>query len=373
MKGNNMARLRKRGNKYSIDIHYNGRRIIKALGTSDKSVAEIIRKNIESDITLGKFDLKHLKKKNISLKDYFEEYFKYAASIKKATTIKNERFYADKFVDFIGNRNLRQLDTKLLDEWKANLLQKHSAAYFNIIRRFLHAAFNKAKYWKYIESNPISDIDQVKVEKKRIYLTVTEIIKLFAELDKDINNPNKFWMKQSNMKFWNFFEFLLLTGMRRQEAISLKMNQIDLEQGLIMLEQTKSKEDRIIPMNRRIREIIVESGEGLFNSINPSSASHKFKSLSSRAGLRDNFKLHSLRHTFATMLNDNRVDITGIQSLLGHADISTTRMYSKTTVDTLKNIMYKLKFPLKRTSEPTSRYNSVTRGSKSIKKLKKGK
>ena len=97
-------------------------------------------------------------------------------------------------------------------------------------------------------------------------------------------------------------------------------------------------------MHPRVKEILLHLGEELFQAIRPSSASHKFQVLCSRAGICG-FKLHSLRHTFATNLVSKGVDISVIQSLLGHADIRTALVYGKTTIEAMKKEIKKLDAP----------------------------
>jgi len=274
--------------------------------------------------------------KRILLSVFFALYFDYAATFKKATTVKNERTYAKQIVAFIGDKNLDEIGPQELDMWRAEVLRKHAPATFNIRRRFLHAAFNVAVKWGHITGNLISGVAKAKSEERRVYLTLQEFGRVLSLLDADIADPKKQFMRRYNLLFRAFLVFLLLTGLRRQEAINLRKNDLDLENGALFISKTKGKRDRVVPLHPHAKEIILSLDDRLFNNLRPASVSHKFKSLCQRAGLSENFKLHSLRHTTGTMLNEKGVDISSIQSILGHADIRTTLIYSKVTVNKLR-------------------------------------
>ncbi len=222
------------------------------------------------------------------------------------------------------------------------MLTAYSPTTYNIMWRTLHASFNVAVRWGYIDINPFGKISKVKVEQMRRYLTLGELQKIIEIHDQDMANPRKHHRYAFNAKFRLLVEFLLLTGLRRQEVLSLTIDRVDMQGDVIFIERTKSKTFRTIPMHPRVRGIIEQLGESLFLDMKPSSVSHRFARLVVRAGLSKDFKLHSLRHTFATNLVSKGVDISVIQNLLGHADIRTTLVYGKTTVETMKKDIRKL-------------------------------
>ncbi|MGA2624241.1 MAG: tyrosine-type recombinase/integrase [Bacteroidota bacterium] len=341
-------------------MYNKGKRISIPLKTGDKNLANRVLKQIESDMFLGHFDLKSLVKEDISLEDFFKRYFADAETSKKSSTLRNERLYARKFVEFMGNRNIREVNVQILDSWKAEMLRSYSPVSFNIRRRFLHAAFNKAIRWEYLQNNPISKVYAEKVQQRRVYLTPIELAMIFRAVEEDINNPKKKWDQALNTKFKLLLEFLFLTGMRREEALSLKWENVDLESDEIRIEEAKCKRRRDLPMHPSVKAIVLKLGERLFQDLHASTVSHKFTSIRKRAKLSDDFKLHSLRHTFATMLLEGGSDIAAVQNLLGHADIRTTLIYSKPTSKLLKKEIYKLQLPDSGCHEARLGYNLVT-------------
>ena len=91
---------------------------------------------------------------------------------------------------------------------------------------------------------------------------------------------------------------------------------------------------RIVLLNRRANEILVSVGNNLFQDLNKTLVTHKFTYFVKCAGL-SGFKLHSLRHTFATRLIAHGIDIDTVSKLLGHSDIRTTMVYAKVRLDLL--------------------------------------
>ena len=101
--------------------------------------------------------------------------------------------------------------------WKAHVLSNYSPTTFNIERRFLHAAFNVAIKWGFVENNPMKHAGKVKTEEKRLYLTPNELLEVLKLINADVEKTKSPLL----MQFRNYVEFLLLTGLRRSEAISL--------------------------------------------------------------------------------------------------------------------------------------------------------
>jgi integrase len=341
-----MAVLRKRkirkGYVYDVDFSYKGKRRVISTKTDDFTVAKRILGEVQGLIACGKFDLVAEKKKEINLKKYFDQYFNNVKDIKAKSTLELEKIYTKRFVDIVGDRPLRSIDFNTLDHWREQFCSVVSPTTFNIVVRTLRAIFNRAKKRGYIDNNPFDDIEKIRVNEKRLFLLKNELERLFEQIDKDLNRSG---LRENVLNFRRRFrlyvEFLLHTGLRRDEALRLKQSDVDYNQNVIYVEKTKTKQMRAIPLTKRAKEILLELGEGLFHKLNKHDVTNKFREYLNRAGLKG-FKLHSLRHTFACQLVVSGIDIYAISRLLGHTDLKTTMIYAKVNIESLKPAVEKL-------------------------------
>jgi integrase len=341
-----MATLRKRfakkGPVFDVDFVYRGKRYVKSTGTSDPHIAKQILHDILGKIARGKFDLEIYERKHLKLSEFFEEYFSFAKSFKRASTIYNERSIAKKFISFVGDTELGALENpRLLDKWKADTLSTLAPATFNIRRRFLQAAFTVAVRWKYLEINPFKGIAKAPYTEKRLFMTDEELQAIFDLIDKDLETLRVKKHIAFLTKFRMFLIFLLNTGLRRQEGLRLAEKDIDLKRNAIYVVHSKSNYMRTVPLNNIARKILDQLDANLFQKMNKNHVSRKFGTYVTAAKL-EGFKLHSLRHTFATNLVSRGVDIYTVSRLLGHSDIKTTLIYAKSNLAILERAVIKL-------------------------------
>ncbi len=356
-----VASLRKRKDRendfYLVDFYYRGRRYQISTRTKDKKLAEKIRHEIQGKVARGVFNIAEYPGKDILLGEFLERISKYTSHNRAESTLELQRTYFKKFHRFIGNRSLREIDNFLLDQWKADFLSDHSATTFNIVLRMLHAAFNLAVKWNLLENNPFHNVGKEKVQEKRLFLLNDELARIFQLIDGDINKVSHQKQKRFLVRFRLFVEFLLYTGLRRNEALGLRKEDVDFSQNVVYLNKTKPKKFRVVPLNARARGVLVEAGDELFSRLFYQDVSRKFAHYLKAAGLKG-FKLHSLRHTFATMLVSRGVDIYHVSRLLGHSDIKTTMIYGKTSIDALKASVEMLD-PVEKSSNQKATIDSV--------------
>jgi site-specific recombinase XerD len=128
-------------------------------------------------------------------------------------------------------------------------------------------------------------------------------------------------------------------GLRSQEAINLKISDVDFERQTIHIRQSKYKKDRIVPLSKYMAKglrkyfSVEHPYQWIFNGKEPDGR-YSVKGLSwvmretlKKTGITKDVSLHSLRHSYATHLLEDGVNILTIKELLGHADITTTMIY----------------------------------------------
>lgn len=138
-------------------------------------------------------------------------------------------------------------------------------------------------------------------------------------------------------------------GLRVSEAIYLRVGDVDVDGLVISIRQAKGKKDRISTISQKIvpdlRSFVAgrNADEFLFESmrggaLTERSAQKVFENALNSAGIQKEATFHSLRHSFATHLLENGVDVRFVQELLGHQNIRTTQIYTHVTNPSLKNI-----------------------------------
>lgn len=128
-------------------------------------------------------------------------------------------------------------------------------------------------------------------------------------------------------------------GLRRSEVINIKLTDLDRERGIIHIREGKGKVDRIVPLSPKVWEKVDEyfvsyrpkvflfegQAGGRYSS---GSVYRVFRDSMHRAGINRDVGVHSLRHSYATHLHENGLDIRYIQELLGHKSTRTTEIYT---------------------------------------------
>ena len=142
-------------------------------------------------------------------------------------------------------------------------------------------------------------------------------------------------------------ETLYSTGMRRLELIGLSCYDLDRERGTVMIRQGKGKKDRMIPIGERALawidqylesarpDLVVGQDDGtLFltnagEAFTPDRLTQMVRDYVDAADIGKRGSCHLFRHTMATLMLENGADIRFIQAMLGHAELSTTQIYTQ--------------------------------------------
>ncbi len=150
-------------------------------------------------------------------------------------------------------------------------------------------------------------------------------------------------------------ELLYATGLRVSELVGLKLSDLQLDPGYLRAFGKRSKQ-RIVPLGetaveelrlylRHARPALDRNGDSVFLFLNRSGKGLTrqgfwkiIKRRAVQARILKNITPHTLRHSFATHLLENGADLRSVQTMLGHADISTTQIYTHVTRERLKKI-----------------------------------
>lgn len=281
---------------------------------------------------------------NIKLIQFRDEYISSLQITHSPAYVKTVKSAFNMFVKYTGNIPLIKISPRLIDKFIIYTFSrsKNAAALYY---RTLKAAFSKAVIWGYVPSNQFTKVKLPRFQKpKPAFLESDQLNKIIAFIPEHLKD---------------IYLFLFLTGLRLGELVSLKWNNVNLRERTLEIGDeiftTKSKQIRTIPicetafniLAKRIPKVyrkdvnyVFPKESGYHYSVNY--LSKRFKKALRKAGLNENIKAHSLRHSFASNLIKNGVSLFEIKELLGHRDISTTQIYTHIKIESLKAAVNKL-------------------------------
>jgi integrase/recombinase XerD len=158
-----------------------------------------------------------------------------------------------------------------------------------------------------------------------------------------------------NIRDLSMLELLYATGLRVSELVHLKLREVNLDSGYLMT-LGKGNKERLVPIGESACQRVKEYLDGVRFRLDPKRQNrflflsrlgdamsrqafwNIIKKRASLAGISKNISPHTLRHSFATHLLENGADLRSVQVMLGHADLSTTQIYTHVTRERLKRL-----------------------------------
>jgi integrase/recombinase XerD len=256
-----------------------------------------------------------------------------------------------KYLDFLlarGTKDISETSDVTIGLFLATL--KKTSLSHRTIARNLSSIKMFYKYLaenKHIPSNPALNLDSPKGA-----VTLPHVLSI-DEVDLLLQQPDR--KKTGGLRDAALLELLYATGLRVSELVGLRLNDLNLEAGYLLAFGKGSKE-RLVPIGEVAQNVM---GEYLHRArphfLGPWHSSYIFssrkgkpltrqgfwkiiKKYSQAAGIIKNITPHTLRHSFASHLLERGADLRSVQIMLGHADISTTQIYTHVTSERLKKI-----------------------------------
>jgi len=301
-----------------IDYRVNGKRYKRRIGPN-KKLAEQVLMDIEVKKAKGDYLGIHEAKK-ILFSDCLSEYLEWAQVNKAPNTYVMNRYYADRLREaFTGY--LSTLTAKQVENYKVKRRASVGSATVNRELALIKHMCTKAMEWGYLKANPLRSVKLLKEPPGRLrYLTQQEMDALVEACSPHLKP---------------IVATALHTGMRKSEILRLKWQDIDFATKTIIVRQTKNNEPNVVPINQTLLGELQHSPRHLHSDYVFCSAAgepydevkRSFNTACRRAGIKD-FRFHDLRHTFASHLIMNGVDLKTVMRLLGHKDIRMTLRYA---------------------------------------------
>jgi len=199
----------------------------------------------------------------------------------------------------------------------------------------------------YADVNPASIIEAPRtLHKLPDFLSTGEVDALFAACA---------GTSGENVRDLAMLELLYATGLRVSELVHLKLREVNLDSGYLMT-LGKGNKERLVPIGESACQRVTAYLEGVRYRLDPDRRNrflflsrlgdamsrqafwNIIKKRTYQAGISKNISPHTLRHSFATHLLENGADLRSVQVMLGHADLSTTQIYTHVTRERLKRL-----------------------------------
>jgi integrase len=354
-----------RGNTIYVRTMVNGQRIIKTCQTDSVEQAREILEEIRYKVRQGIVDAKELKVGNkMKMKDSGLTDEQILDIIYKAHWVsnvdgENSLIRVKRALKMMGC-GIAGVDAMKVDKLIGDLQAQGSAnSTINNYVNCLYKVLNTAKRYGIIKRVPEKPKGLRKVQNIK-FLTndeIDDLLEYFRDITDDLDKLDKTIMdkkerqdvkdalraqyvnqhtrvnKETRQTMEDLIPVLLDTGMRLGEALALTQDHKVNGYLRLAATETKTKKARSIGMTPRVREILEKRiAQGYTNPIFPitrNAAMHCIQKYKKNRGIDDPaFKLHALRHTFASRLAQLGVDLYKISKLLGHQSVSTTQIYA---------------------------------------------
>ena len=270
-------------------------------------------------------------------------------------TLYSYKIDLDQFINFIKKKNIktREFKDKDIKEFISTFKNKgyEKSTVSRKISSLTHF-FNFLLDEKEIEINPLSNFEIPKQTKKLPIILSNKHIDKILEFTKQDQSA-------TGIRLYTMIEILYATGIRISELVEMKLSSIYEDKNFLLV-LGKGNKERLVPISKNTRETLDKyltirshfisekiTSIWLFPS-KQSSVGHitrqRFNQLLNELNLRadlgiKNISPHKLRHAFATHLLENGMDLRSLQQILGHADISTTQIYTHVLKERLKEII----------------------------------
>lgn len=360
-----MGRIYQRNGIWYLDVRANGRRIRKRIGKS-KRIAELALKDAEVKIEREQADF--APKKSITIDQLIDKYLDYQHTHNRERTVKRYRTVFDHLRRYLSDVRpdivlVTQLTAEVMDGYKAYrraawvnpngqpVTDESKAAEYtrkgarartvNLEVDAVKSLLIQAVKWGYIDTSPLRWVKPLKEDDRKLgrFLTKEECSALLVAVAPDV---------------YPVIYVFLNTGMRKGELENLRWDDVDFERRCILIRRkadwVPKTGEREIPMSTGVFEILTKHrrrshkakpSDYVFTAKGSGHSHNRLRreliKAAEKAGINDLTKLHTLRHTYASHLVMNGVDLATVQKLLGHTDIKTTMIYAHLAPDHLRN------------------------------------
>jgi integrase len=353
---------------FDIVYRHEGRKIFERVGKLSEGYSAKLAADVRSERIQSKRhgeELPHQKKKAMTFEKLAEQYLKWSAENKSRAGIDDKSRYENHLKHRFDSKRLDAIVPLDLERMKSEMSKtKISPKTISHCLALIRAMYNKAIEWNiYQGENPVKKIKMPTVQNARDrFFSMEEAELLLKELKR---NPQikKEYKELKDPRLHDITLISLHTGARASEIFNLKGQDIDFENELITLRDTKNTETRYSPMTKDIKKMlknrIPEDGSAYIftdkDGEKIKEVSNAFQRIIDRLGFNDGVDdsrqrvvFHTCRHTFASWLAIEGTPLYTIAKLMGHKSISMSERYAHLSPDHKKDAVNGLAAALKK-------------------------
>jgi integrase len=291
-----------------------------------------------------------LHEKDLPLGQLVSDYLQFSKNNKAPATYRRDELALRTFLRVSGVRNLSDLTSAAMESYKdrrqsgGGKVKKVSKRTVNLEVTMVKAMLNWAVERRMIPKNPILYVKKIRgPESKTIEFLTREEMQALLQAATPTYHP--------------IFYTYLKTGIRKAELIHLEWSDIDFTNKQIRVvnkedHPTKTYKDRHVPIDDKLVAVLgaIPRGKNRYvfvtkeGTIRENNLFRELQRTAKKAKIRKHVTVHMLRHTYASHLVMNGMDIRSVQELLGHSNIKTTQRYAHLAPDHLKEAAKKLSF-----------------------------
>lgn len=318
-------------NDFYIEVWYKGRRVVEHIGPSRTMAEKVLTKRKAEAIEDKLLDRKN--QERVKFSTFAVEYFELHCKVNNKKSVATTIGHLDVLKGYFKDLYLHEITPHMVQNFKAYRLQatyktpsgaekSYTVATVNRYLATLKGLFTKAELWARFQGpNPVKSIKFFKENNTRLRFLEKEEVQLLLNQLEGMLRP--------------IVIIALNSGMRKGELQRLKWRDIDFQRGFLKLHETKSGESRQIPLNDVLIDTLIAIPKSRVSElvfVKPNGEGYgdwkkQFNKAVKDAGIKD-FHFHDLRHTFASHLVMNGIDLNTVRELLGHKSLEMTLRYA---------------------------------------------
>jgi site-specific recombinase XerD len=272
-------------------------------------------------------------------------------------TAENYEFYLNRFVEFAGDIKVADVNSELIRKYRLwlNRHENERGETLATITQSYHLIALRG-FFKYLSKRDIPSLSADKIElpktarKQVTFLHYDEVQRLIEGIDVS---------EEAGLRDRSIIELLFSSGLRVSELVNLNRDHINTKRREFMVRGKGQKDrpvfisqsaadwveqylamrqDSLVPLFISYSRNVETNTTGDYRRLSARSIQRLINKYARLAGITKHVSPHTMRHSFATDLLMNGADIRSVQTMLGHADISTTQIYTHVTDAHLKEV-----------------------------------